>query len=71
MSLVNSLSDDEIKMVLKAIEDKIIEYDICIYSPTVESGVNINIPGYFGNLCILYFSWFNIGKSVSTDDREN
>jgi hypothetical protein len=52
--LINAESDDVDKKKLKNIQAEIIKYDVFIYSPTVEAGVNIDMAGIFNNLyCII------------------
>ena len=52
--LINSDTAGEVKKKMKNIKKYILEYDIFIYSPSVEAGVNIDIKGLFNNLyCIV------------------
>ena len=52
--LINSDTGDDIKLLLKDINKNIVNYDILIYSPSIEAGVNIDIENYFNKLyCIL------------------
>ena len=52
--IINSDTGDDIKLLLKDINTHILNYDILIYSPSIEAGVNIDIENYFNKLyCIL------------------
>jgi len=51
---INADSDDEDKKKLKNIMKEIIKYDVFIYSPSIEAGVNIDAVNMFNNLyCIV------------------
>jgi len=51
---INADSNDSDKKLLKDIQTEILKYDVFIYSPTVEAGVNINNKGIFNKLyCII------------------
>ena len=52
--LINADTDDEDKKKMKHIKQYIINYDVFIYSPSIEAGVNIDIVDMFNNLyCIV------------------
>ena len=52
--LIHGDSSDIVKAELKDINNTILNYDVFIYSPTVEAGVNIDLDDTFSNLfCIL------------------
>ena len=52
--LINADTDDEDKKKMKHIKQHIINYDVFIYSPSIEAGVNIDIVDMFNNLyCIV------------------
>jgi len=52
--LINADSDDEDKKQLKHIQTNILNYDVFIYSPSIEAGVNIDIKGIFNKLyCVV------------------
>jgi hypothetical protein len=52
--LIHGDSGDDDKKLLEKISENILNYDILIYSPTIEAGVNIDIPDCFNKLfCVL------------------
>ena len=60
--IINSDTNDEDKRLLKNIQQEILKYDVFIYSPSVEAGVNIDIKNCFSRL-------FGILSDRSTSPR--
>ena len=60
--IINSDTNDEDKRLLKNIQHEILNYDVFIYSPSVEAGVNIDIKNCFSRL-------FGILSDKSTSPR--
>ena len=67
--LTNALSDDKLKMELYEIATNIQNYDVWIYSPSCESGVNVDIKSPDGQSLKYFQKLFCIIGPNSTTPR--